>query len=210
MVLKTHFDLYGFKNTNDNEQKLYNDLVEECIGQYGFSAKYLPRTLQKEDTLFGEDVLSSFDSYWTVPVFLENVDNFEGEDDFLSNIGFQVSDEFTLIVSRQEWVRITSTPIPLEGDLIVFPFNNTIAEIKFCEDEQQFYPVGTLPQFKLKCQLFEFSQEEFNTGLTEIDAGMDQIDATDGGMDPFSDNTYIETEGDDVLDWSEESPFGKV
>ncbi len=32
-----------------------------------------------------------------------------------------------------------------------------------------FYPLGTLPTWKFTCELFEYSNEVFNTGFAEID-----------------------------------------
>ena len=42
-------------------------------------------------------------------------------------------------------------------------------EIKFVEHEDPFYQVGKLFVFKLQCELFEYSQEDFDTGIGDID-----------------------------------------
>jgi hypothetical protein len=42
-------------------------------------------------------------------------------------------------------------------------------EIKFVEHEDPFYQVGKLFVFKLRCELFEYSQEDFDTGIGDID-----------------------------------------
>jgi hypothetical protein len=46
-------------------------------------------------------------------------------------------------------------------------------EIKFVEHEDPFYQVGKLFVFKLQCELFEYSGEDFDTGtgadLIELD-----------------------------------------
>ena len=48
-----------------------------------------------------------------------------------------------------------------------------IFEIKFVEHEDPFYQVGKLFVFKLQCELFEYSGEDFDTGtgadLIELD-----------------------------------------
>ena len=42
-------------------------------------------------------------------------------------------------------------------------------EIKFVEHEDPFYQVGKLFVFKLRAELFEYSQEDFDTGIGDID-----------------------------------------
>ena len=47
-------------------------------------------------------------------------------------------------------------------------------EIKFVEHENPFYQVGKLFVFKLRCELFEYSGEDFDTGVDSIDIVEDQ------------------------------------
>ena len=54
---------------------------------------------------------------------------------------------------------------PLEGDLIYLPLTGGLFEIKFVEDESVFYQMGELVMFDLKCELFEYSHEELDTGI---------------------------------------------
>jgi hypothetical protein len=42
--------------------------------------------------------------------------------------------------------------------------------IKFVDNKPVFYPLGTLPSYKITLELFEYSSERFNTGIPEIDA----------------------------------------
>ena len=39
----------------------------------------------------------------------------------------------------------------------------------FVDKFAMFYPLGTLPTWKFTCELFEYSNEVFNTGIAEID-----------------------------------------
>jgi len=59
---------------------------------------------------------------------------------------------------------------PSEGDLIYFPLNGKVFEIKFVEHEAIFYQMGSLQTFDLTLELFEYSHEQINTGITDIDA----------------------------------------
>lgn len=170
MTIKSHFDLYGLNGAlNNNEKQLVKDLVAESIQMMGMDITYMPRTLQKEDSIFGEDVLSSFTTTYTIEMYLENVDGFEGENEFLQKFGLTVNDKATLIVSSDRFTAVTGMTKPLEGDLLYFPLSGGIFEIKFVQDEKQFYPNGTLPQYKLDIELFVYSAEDIDTGITAID-----------------------------------------
>ena len=59
---------------------------------------------------------------------------------------------------------------PFEGDLVYFPFNKKLFSITFVEHEMPFYPGGIIPQYQMVCDLLEYSNEIFNTGIAEIDS----------------------------------------
>tara|TARA_Y100001972_G_scaffold81297_1_gene98768 strand:- start:1116 stop:1547 length:432 start_codon:yes stop_codon:yes gene_type:complete len=50
---------------------------------------------------------------------------------------------------------------------------NSFFEIQFVEDQEPFFQLGQLPVYKLRVTRFEYSSEEFNTGLNTIDAAED-------------------------------------
>ena len=52
-MLNKYFNNYGFAR----EQDVVEDLILESIKIYGHDVKYLPRSLVKNDHLFGEDTL---------------------------------------------------------------------------------------------------------------------------------------------------------
>jgi len=58
---------------------------------------------------------------------------------------------------------------PNEGDLIYFPMVDKTFEIKHVEHESLFYQTGRLQTYDLRCELFEYSSEAIDTGITEID-----------------------------------------
>jgi len=164
------------------EQNLLENLIIESIKIYGIEVFYLPRTLVKEDQLFGEDVLSKFEFAYPVEMYIKSVDGFQGDGDFLSKFGLEIRDEMVLTVARRrfaEEVAISdTTPVnegdgvarPAEGDLLYFPLNGKIFEVKFVEHESIFYQMGSLQTYDLTLELFEYSHQEINTGITEIDA----------------------------------------
>lgn len=210
MPVNKYFNTSGLNFDAVNEQDLINDLTTEIIQINGIDVIYLPRTMQKQDTLFGEDVLSLFDDNYPIEMNVDSIDNFEGEGDLMAKFGLQIKDELNLTVGTRRFSEIVGFLKPREGDLIYFPLSKGLFEIKFVEDEEPFYPVGTLPSFKLRCELFDYSAETFDTGHTEIDELDNLIDLEHGGEDPFDDSTTIESEGDDYIDFTENNPFGNV
>ena len=72
-----------------SEQDVVEQLTIEAIKIHGFDMYYIPRTLVNEDTLFGEDTLSKFEEAAPIEMYIESVDGFEGEGDFISKFGLQ-------------------------------------------------------------------------------------------------------------------------
>ena len=165
-----------FNHAVQTEQHLYEDLVVEALRMYGHNVFYLPREVIEEDSILNEDVQSKFGDSYQVEMYIENTDGFEGEGDLMSKFGVQIRDQATFIISLRTWERFVSLDSnlatsfrPNEGDLIYFPLSGSMFEIKFVEHEDPFYQVGKLFVFKLTCELFEYSQEDFDTGIGDID-----------------------------------------
>ena len=170
-----------FNHAVQTEQHLYEDLVVESLRMYGHETFYLPREIVEEDSILGEDIQSKFGDSYSVEMYIENTDGFEGEGDLFSKFGVQVRDTATFIISLRSWERFISLDSnlatslrPNEGDLIHFPLSGSLFEIKFVEHENPFYQVGKLFVFKLQCELFEYSGEDFDTGNINIDLVEDQ------------------------------------
>lgn len=194
--------------TPANEQKLIRDMFTEAVQFFGVDVNYIPRTLVKEDLLFHEDIMSSFDSNYIIEMYVDSFDNYEGQDDFVAKLGLQIDDTLRLSVSVDRCKIELPDGKPKEGDLIYFPTGNALFEITFVENEQQFYPLGSLPAFKLSCNLFKYNQNDMNTGISQVDAIETELDISDTGTDPFASNTIIQAEADTVLDFTETNPFG--
>ena len=160
-----------FNHAVNTEQMLYEDIVVESLRMFGHETYYLPREIVEEDTILGEDVQSTFGDAYSVEMYIENTDGFEGEGDLFSKFGVSVRDTATFVISLRTWERfisldsnLTTSLRPNEGDLIYFPMSGSMFEIKFVEHENPFYQVGKLFVFKLQCELFEYSGEDFDTG----------------------------------------------
>lgn len=160
-----------FNHAVKNEQHLYEDLVVESLRFYGHDVLYLPRQVVEEDTILGEDVQSTFGDAYSVEMYLENTEGFEGEGDLVSKFGVQIQEEATFIMSLRTWERFISLDSnlatslrPNEGDLIYFPLSGSLFEIRFVEDQDPFFQLGKMFVFKMRCSLFEYSGEDFETG----------------------------------------------
>ena len=218
MATNSFFQNYDYFN----EQQIIDDLVIESIQIYGLDMYYLTRTLGATDDILNEDDLPTFNVAYNMEMYVKSIDGFQGEGDFLSRFGLQIRDQATFTVAYRTFERY-ATRIdpelvrPKEGDLVYLPLNNKFFKITFVEHESVFYQSGSLQVFDLKCELFEYSNERFETGMEEIDTFFDDI-KTDGInnlasltlSDPIAKNEFFETEGDDILDFSEVDPFSEI
>ena len=166
-----------FSQSVRSEQKLYEDIIIESLKIYGQDIYYLPRDLVGEDRIFGDDVPSRFNSSYKIEMYVENTEGFDGEGDLFTRFGVEIRDEATFIVSRRRWSdavgaydnEITGDR-PREGDLIYLPMSKSLFQINHVEHEQPFYQLRNLPTYKMRCQLFEYNDEDLDTGVKEIDA----------------------------------------
>jgi hypothetical protein len=156
----------------NSERNVVEDLTIESIKIHGVDMVYIPRVLVNEDTLFGEDTLSKFTEGNIIEMYVDSADGFEGEGDFMSKFGLQIKDSVSLIVSKKRFETVLghTTTKPREGDLIYFPLSKGLFEIKFVEHENPFYQLGKLYTYKLSCELFTYSQEEIDTGFSDVDS----------------------------------------
>jgi len=192
------------------EQNLVDDLASELIKITGHDIIYAPRTLVKEDKIFGEDVLSAFNKYWTIEAYVDSKDGY-GTSDLLTKFGLDIPDVFDLTVARRRFEEITENYIPRPGDIIYFPVGKALFEIKYVEDESPFYSLSKQSQYKFKCELFTYSQETLNTGNQDVDNIQKTFENLNNTLnDAFAENTPIQEEGDVILDFDENNPFGEV
>ena len=174
-----------FSQAVKTEQNLIEDLVVESLRMYGHNCYYLPRKIVNEDTILGDAADSKFEDAYEVEMYLEGVEGFEGEGDLYSKFGVEVRDTATFILSRRSWERFVSLDAnlatglrPNEGDLVYFPLSKSVFEIKFVEHENPFYQLGKLYVFKLTCDLFEYSGEDFDTNIEALDVDLELAQGT--------------------------------
>lgn len=172
MATNPYFNLYNERG----EQNLVQDLVTEVIQNNGFDVFYCPRTIENLDPILGDDVLSSFDVSFQIEMMIEPETNtgFTGQEDFISKFGLEIRDSIKFVVSRARFdeviTRADETMIrPRTGDLVYFPFNKGLFEIKHVENEKPFYQLGKNYIWTLTLELYAANSEAMNTGVPEID-----------------------------------------
>lgn len=210
MAINAYFN----QTTDVQEQTLIEDLVIESIQIHGQDVLYIPRTSVNEDYLFGEDTMSAFNSYHTIEMYIKSIDGFDGDGDIMAKFGIEIRDQVSLVVSKSRFTdeianNNTDITIPRKGDLIYFPLSGGLFEISFVEIENPFYQLGKLYTYDLTCDLFDYSQEDINTGNTEVDAIADDLLNNNSVInDPFADNDDMQTESDTIKDITETNVFG--
>lgn len=164
--------LYFDQHENIEEQKLFDELAVEAIQVNGVNVYYLPRRYGNLDELFNEDDSSYYDRAYLIDMYVKDYEGFGGRGDFLST-QLEIDDTVTFVVARKSWKDDIGAPEnkvrPLEGDLIWFPMNRKIFKIMFVEHESVFYLGGSLYVWELRCELFKYSGEIFDTGIPEVD-----------------------------------------
>lgn len=216
--MATNFYFNNFSNSM--EQTLIEDLIIESIRIFGVDVWYMPRKLNGVDDLLNEDDISTFDNAYMIEMYVKNVEGFEGDGQFLSKFGLQIRDSMTLSISMRRFgedVGLYDEQVrPNEGDLIYFPLNRKVFEVMYVDNKPIFYQMGALQMYDLRCELFEVSNERFNTGVEEIDSWISTRITTANNtiagiesLDPLADNFTIETEADGILDFTEDNPFGE-
>ena len=165
-----------FTQGTSGEQNLVGDLVKEQIKMFGTGVYYIPRVIVDEDPAFGEDSLSKFDDAYLIEAYLENVQGFGGDGDLYSKFGVRISDQVNFIISRDRFTELVddnTTLIvegrPNEGDLVYFPLAQKLFQIQYVEYETPFFQLGKIHTWGLKCELYEYSDEDFDTGVDAID-----------------------------------------
>ena len=171
-----------FLQGSTNEQRLVQDLINEQLKIYGQDIVYLPRKIVNKKTIMKEVVASTFDDAYRMEAYLLNYQGFEGNGDILQKFGVQTTDAVTFVVSKERYEDFISPFLngdsqielasrPEEGDLIYFPLDNTMFEIKYVEGKKPFYQLNNLYVYTLSCEVMDYALDEnIDTGIEAVDA----------------------------------------
>ena len=177
------------------EQSLVDSLVIEQISMFGVDLMYMPRENINLDRLLHESTKNVFKMALSIPMYIKSFDGYDNSIEILSKFGVRSSDELTLVMSRSQWSTYYAPYVksmynaqsgrdplaqndplegqtarrPKEGDLIFFPFDDGIFEVKYVQFDQPFFQLGKGYIYELQCEKFEYSGEDFQTGIPQID-----------------------------------------
>lgn len=199
-MLNKYFN--GFKNPS--EQRLINGLLIEAIKMYGMDIYYIPKIQHNTNDILGEDTTSTYENTYVIEAYPENVDGFEGDKNFLSNLGLNIAKTSNFLISDQRFktiiqegpfnipnptIDLNKIDRPLEGDLIFIPLTQGLFEIKFADHEAVFYQLGKIYTWRITAEMFKYSNEVFKTGIPEIDKVATQFQNNNSIVnDPLADN----------------------
>jgi len=131
------------------EQHLLEDLIIESIKNHGIDVYYIPRDSQSSiDELFGDDPVKTFSQAFKIEMYLESFQDYEGNKEFFGKFGLEIQETAKLCMARRTFERyVTSASkvtsnVPKEGDLIYLPVQFKLMEIKFVEEEKNFFQLG--------------------------------------------------------------------
>ncbi len=152
-----------FLQGSSSEQRLVQDLINEQLKIYGQDIVYLPRKIINKKTIMKEVVSSTFD-----------------DADILQKFGVQTTDAVTFVISKERYEDFISPFLnsdsqvelasrPEEGDLIYFPLDNTMFEIKYVEGKKPFYQLNNLYVYTLSCEVMDYALDE------DIDVGIEEV-----------------------------------
>ena len=104
-------------------------------------------------------------------MYLQSVDGFEGEGDFLSKFGVEIRDRASFVVVKSRW----SSAVDDNASLIVevgqtrvtnlLPLTKGLFEITFVEHENIFYQANNIYTYRIDVERFVYSSEKIDTGV---------------------------------------------
>lgn len=173
-----------FNNQNaTREQFLVEDLIIESIRNHGIDVYYLPRTSKSElDTLFGDDPVKYYDRAIKIDMYMETFQDYGGNKEFFSKFGLQIDESAKLAVARRTFERLipaTLRNLPKEGDLIYLPVQYKLMEVRFVEEERNFFQLGRDSvnpyMYVLSLETMKYNGELLETGIEIIDDLADRL-----------------------------------
>ena len=196
-----------FTQGTSSEQNLVQDLINEQLKMYGVDIFYMPRKYLTENSVIREVIQSKFDMALPLEAYVDNYDEYSGAGNILSKFGIESKDEVRLIISRERFetyitpliedqTNVKLSTRPKSGDLIWFPLDDRVYEIKDIEYAKPYYQLQNLYVYELYCELFRLEDEVIATGVDEIDnnlVGENYDGSTDDGINTIQGPTQTLT-----------------
>ena len=164
------------------EQLLLEDMIIESIKNHGIDVYYIPRSSQSSlDELFGDDPVKAYTQAFKIEMYMESFKDYEGNKEFFSKFGLEIQETARLCIARRTYEKVVMKKmtdglnhhVPKEGDLVYLPIQYKLLEIKFVEDEKNFFQLGRDSvnpyMYGLSMEAFKYNGELIQTGIEEID-----------------------------------------
>jgi hypothetical protein len=192
-----------YKRTN--EQDLVADLIEEAIEQRGAQVRYILRDMLNPDQVFGESTLSEFNEGYSLPMFIESIEHFNGNGDIFDEFGMNKVDSSIFQVGARKFANeVTSHNVqivrPREGDLIYLAFSDSLWEITKVKKDLKYYQLGRNYSYRLVCKLFEYSHEEVNNPESDFSEYTISQDLDNDGLKELLINPILKTDETSALE----------
>jgi hypothetical protein len=102
-----------FSYSITGEQDLHESLVIEQIKMFGRDVYYIPRTLVKEDHIFGEDTISRFNGAYAIEAYISDTTGFGGDGELYSKFGLRITDQMEFVISRKRFTEAVDGIAPV-------------------------------------------------------------------------------------------------
>ena len=173
------------------EVQLIDDLVREQIKMFGIDLLYMPRRILNLDYLLNEGSKAAFEFAMPIPMYVTTTDGYDNGSELLTRFGIQSADQIKFQLSRSEFLTYYAPFInsyyeshgdgivdplsgetaarPKEGDLIYFPLDDSVFEVKYVQFDVPFFQLGKGYIFEMQCERFVYSGETISTGYDGVD-----------------------------------------
>ena len=207
--------------SQSNEQALYGSFVDEMITIAGTECLYIPKEMSSIDDILGEPYQVLHNRYFSIPCVIGNPQGYGANIASMSQFGLRWLVTSDWIMSKKMFLELEvegREMRPFEGDLLLVGpdpstwrdpvFTHSMFEIMYVSTVAPFWPLGKWYVFTLNCQLYVSSpSEKFETGNAEIDFITKQYGAVEE-MDEGT-NIALKKKKSDLIDFSEQNPFGE-
>jgi hypothetical protein len=174
-----------FIQGTSGEQNLVQDLINEQLKTYGIEVYYLPRQIVSQGKIIKDVLYSKFKSAFPIEAYLVNYEGFDPNSVLMSKFGVKVTDEMTLIISKERFETYVGelmkgiggvNPLrPNEGDLLYIPLSDSVMEIKYVENRKPFYQLQKNYVYELRCEVYELEDDEIETTIDEVDRAVKDL-----------------------------------
>lgn len=175
-----------FIQGTSSEQGLIQDLINEQLKMYGIEVYYMPRQIVSQGKIIKDVIYSKFKNAFPIEAYLASYEGFDNNSIIMSKFGVKITDEMTLIISKERFDMYIAelmkfipdsagTSRPYEGDLLYIPLSDSIMEIKYVENRKPFFQLQKNYVYELRCELYEYEDDEVSTGIQELDDNFTDI-----------------------------------